>query len=285
MTSAFTFVNTVDAPSLSASSAKAMRAHVTKTNFANRRKRIAVDGYRRGRQAPAEDAWSRFHTFVEGHAQAQPSAEEQTSSDAQDGQVVRRTRQRFPGDVRQSRTEEAIQDVPAQEELNMLTLSRPTDPFLTLSYRKLSSCSKASIADLLTVIHHFAPVMFPSEPSQEQQPSRQLWASLLINEPAFCEATLAIGVTYRPARLHIGHISTPEGHAGRAISIINNQLSDPRRALSDGMLAAVFTLAWHEVGSPSHNRELVAKIHRHSKMGRRGETLRPGESTLMVWPK
>lgn len=43
MESTFTFVTTTDAPALSASGAKLMRAHITKTNFARRRRRIAVE--------------------------------------------------------------------------------------------------------------------------------------------------------------------------------------------------------------------------------------------------
>ena len=100
------------------------------------------------------------------------------------------------------------------------------------------------------VIHHFAPVMFPSEVSPVEKPGHQLWASLLVNEPAFCEATLAIGISYRPVSTHDGRMSTPEIHAGNAISIINRRLSDPKAAVSDGVLAAVFSLATWEVCHP-----------------------------------
>ncbi|KAF7561045.1 hypothetical protein G7046_g3090 [Stylonectria norvegica] len=43
MAGSFTFINTTDAPSLSVSGVKRMRAHVTKTNFAQRRRRMAKE--------------------------------------------------------------------------------------------------------------------------------------------------------------------------------------------------------------------------------------------------
>ncbi|KAH8908115.1 hypothetical protein BR93DRAFT_927145 [Coniochaeta sp. PMI_546] len=38
----FTFLNTTGTPELSQSDAKRMRAHITKTNFANRRQRLSL---------------------------------------------------------------------------------------------------------------------------------------------------------------------------------------------------------------------------------------------------
>lgn len=95
-------------------------------------------------------------------------------------------------------------------------------------------------------MQHFAPVKFPSESSPAGRAGKDLWVTLLFKEPAFYEASLAVGVSYRPVVLQ-GLRSTPETHAGNAISIVNDRLSDPRRAVSDGVLAAVFTLGVWEV--------------------------------------
>lgn len=89
--------------------------------------------------------------------------------------------------------------------------------------------------------------MFPSGEAPGKGVEGASWADLLVTEPAFTEATLAIGVSFRPADSTHSGFSTPEGHLGEAISIVNTRLSDPRVAVSDGVLAAVFTLAVWEV--------------------------------------
>lgn len=98
-----------------------------------------------------------------------------------------------------------------------------------------------------TVIQHYAPLIFPTENSPAGKPPQHLRASLLVNEPAFCEAVLAIGLSYRPTIRKNERVSTPEVHAGKAVALVNSRLDNPLTAVSDGIIAAVFTLAVWEL--------------------------------------
>lgn len=257
MTSTFTFVNTVDAPSLSASSAKAMRAHVTKTNFANRRKRIAAEHgrWRRGkRDQPAEGPLSHLWILHEpqGQYQSVPTDErlkELPSPLSDRDRSLRSPRQKgVPKTKRPER--ESASGATARPSLASM---RPTDPYLTMSYCKHRELiPQINVVDTITVTCYFCPVMFPSGETPAGGPDRASWADLLINEPAFSEATLAIGVSYKPVIPLRNGFSTPENHVGRAISLVNARLNDPHEAVSDGVLAAVFTLAVWEVCAPCH---------------------------------
>lgn len=140
MTSTFTFVNTVDAPSLSASSSKAMRAHVTKKNFANRRKRIASEGRRSRGQIQTESSVNQSVTLVEDGPQRQRHIEVQaefSDSAADNVAQVRREKKKRSRIVKPSRTENSSQAVSMNEARTTLTLMRPRDPLLMIAGCKI----------------------------------------------------------------------------------------------------------------------------------------------------
>lgn len=138
MASTFTFVNTVDAPSLSASSAKAMRAHVTKANFANRRKRIAAE--KEGWQKASDEE----HSLRGLTAQQEPRGQFQAvPTEKQKREVMtrrtkwavsrtRKSRQAKPPAAKLSREDKGSQVVVRSP---LMTL-RPDDPYITMAYCK-----------------------------------------------------------------------------------------------------------------------------------------------------
>ncbi|KAH8886249.1 hypothetical protein GQ53DRAFT_728038 [Thozetella sp. PMI_491] len=71
------------------------------------------------------------------------------------------------------------------------------------------------------------------------------WVQLNLAEPALLEASLALASVYRGFSDPTAVINA-NMHRARAIGIINSRLNDPVAAVTDGVLGAVFTLAYCE---------------------------------------
>jgi hypothetical protein len=66
----------------------------------------------------------------------------------------------------------------------------------------------------------------------------------VLSEPALLEASLAISLRHRSGVLAR---QTSNWYAYRAVRMVNERLGEPREKLTDGLIAAVFTLSYSEV--------------------------------------
>jgi hypothetical protein len=74
------------------------------------------------------------------------------------------------------------------------------------------------------------------------------WVDLVIAEPVLLEASMYLSVTHY--HLHNSgrtNSAMANEHKGNAIRLINQKLSDLSGGLGDGVMSAVFTLAYCEV--------------------------------------
>ncbi|PWI69339.1 hypothetical protein PCL_00986 [Purpureocillium lilacinum] len=179
-----TFVILTDAPALDASASRRMRAHVTKTNFAKRRQRIAKQ-LRLVAEAPETE-----RKFLVANCE---------SSDLVAG---------------------------LHPDAAPHLLQRPTDPDRAIQF----------------LLHKYRALVFPAYPSYRGTAVESQWTALLISEPALLEASMAIGVRHQASP------SARESiwHAYRAVNLVNKRLNARPPDLGDGVIAAVFTLAYSE---------------------------------------
>jgi len=199
-----TFVNLTDAPALDASASRRMRAHVTKTNFAKRRQRIAKQ-LRLVAEAPETE-----RKFLVANCE---------SSDLVAG---------------------------LHPDAAPHLLQRPTDPDRAIQFcMPPSHLPKPVRALTSSVLHKYRALVFPAYPSYRGTAVESQWTALLISEPALLEASMAIGVRHQASP------SARESiwHAYRAVNLVNKRLNARPPDLGDGVIAAVFTLAYSEVGS------------------------------------
>lgn len=109
-----------------------------------------------------------------------------------------------------------------------------------------------SLSLLLTtkiVLHEFRPLIFPAGTGCPGSPNEAQWIRLFMAEPALLEASMVIALRNRPGLQNAAGSDVADQHAVRAIRIINKRLSTTSTGLTDGVLAAVFTLALSEVNS------------------------------------
>ncbi|KAM6509985.1 hypothetical protein FALCPG4_017618 [Fusarium falciforme] len=191
-----TFLNTSDAPGLGVVETKQMRAHITKTNFARRRQRLAKERRQKNLQE-----------IHERDLVAQP--EKPMSGN------------------------EATPQVPTAPSLDpgsdMLLSTRSRDPHNSISY----------------LLYEFRPIVFPAGYGYPGSERETVWVDQLLAEPALIEASMAIGLKYTPRRRSPWTSREADIRKCMAISMINKRL-DTAAGLSDGMLGAVFTLAFAE---------------------------------------
>ncbi|KPM41358.1 hypothetical protein AK830_g5175 [Neonectria ditissima] len=188
MTTPFTFVNTSNAPRLGSSEAKQMRAHVTKTNFAQRRRRLAVERQQKGA------------------TETRPDGDESTQR-----RVARRS-------------------APPSPSLDLQLCSRAGDPHTSIRF-------------LLT---EFRPLVFPAGNGLPGSVNEALWVRLVLSEPALMDASMAVGMRHWPGKTRGAASVCADVHMLRAVSAINRRLDAAAAGLTDGILAAVFTLALSE---------------------------------------
>ncbi|EEU36746.1 uncharacterized protein NECHADRAFT_51893 [Fusarium vanettenii 77-13-4] len=191
-----TFLNTSDAPGLGAVETKQMRAHITKTNFARRRQRLAKERQQKKVQEIHErDLIARPEKPMSGN-EATPQAPTAPPLD--------------PGS-------------------EMLLSTRSRDPNNSISY----------------LLYEFRPIVFPAGYGYPGSERETVWVDQLLAEPALIEASMAIGLKYTPRHRTPWTSREADIRKCMAISMINKRL-DTAAGLSDGMLGAVFTLAFAE---------------------------------------
>ncbi|KAK5997683.1 hypothetical protein PT974_00038 [Cladobotryum mycophilum] len=211
----FTFLTMTDSPSLGESMTKRMRAQVTKHNFARRREHRA--------RIIAESRNKQSHIL----------------NDLDSGSL----------DI--IAASDPSPDYPLRSGPFIFTSPR----FLILPSNSVSiikNCQQQTIwvndyHRFGAVLSNFKPLLFPSIPSTPDSLHHTAWTSLLVSEPAFLEATLSLAYRYETRHRCVGANGLPPDiHIYRAIKLINRRLEDPSTALSDGILGAVFTLAFNE---------------------------------------
>ncbi|KAH7149898.1 hypothetical protein B0J13DRAFT_549044 [Dactylonectria estremocensis] len=206
MTTNFTFLNTSNAPGLGASDTKRMRAHVTKSNFAQRRRRLAKE--------------------------RQLAITPQTGTEAPE-YTEKSVSRRF-----------AVTTDP-------LTLER----FLNRQKNVVHNDNGALIKFLLD---DFRPLIFPNRAGCPGSPNEIQWIELVVAEPALLEASVAIGLRNCPGHQNTAYSRVADMHALKAVSMVNKRLDAPSTGLTDGVLAAVFTLALSE---RLINNEVAWNVH------------------------
>ncbi|KAF7554810.1 hypothetical protein G7Z17_g2663 [Cylindrodendrum hubeiense] len=199
MTTHFTFLNTSNAPRLGASDTKRMRAHVTKSNFAQRRQRLAKERHLK---------------------------------------VSHDTRQEPADDAEQAITRRPV--VPA----HFSAAGRKLD-------QQLPTFSIDIDSSLKFLLHEFRPIIFPAGNGSPGSvcpgsANEEQWIRLFMSEPALLEASMAIAFRTAPGHQSASNSRRADLHAFRAVSIVNQRLSTTSTMLTDGVLAAVFTLALSE---------------------------------------
>ncbi|KAH7160733.1 hypothetical protein EDB81DRAFT_782868 [Dactylonectria macrodidyma] len=206
MTTNFTFLNTSNAPTLGASEAKRMRAHVTKSNFAQRRRRLAKE--------------------------RQLAITPQTATDTLE------------------HTEKGVSRRSAVM-THLLALER----FLSRPMKTVHNDNDALIKFL---IDDFRPLIFPTRAGCPGSPNERKWIDLVVAEPALLEASVAIGLRNCPGHRNTAYSRVADIHALKAVSMVNKRLDAPSTGLTDGVLAAVFTLALSE---RLINNEVAWNVH------------------------
>lgn len=79
--------------------------------------------------------------------------------------------------------------------------------------------------------------------------AQQSWLDLVFVAPAMTEATMCLAAThYHQRGGGAEYLALAYRYNGRAIQAINNTLNDPITGFSDGLVSAVFTLAFSAVG-------------------------------------
>lgn len=99
------------------------------------------------------------------------------------------------------------------------------------------------------VFRYFRPLLLTLASDKATLLRERSWIQLNFSEPALLEASLAWGALYHGlTACGSGPISDADMHQAKAINIINLRLNDPATAVTDGVLGAVYTLAYCEVG-------------------------------------
>jgi hypothetical protein len=91
----------------------------------------------------------------------------------------------------------------------------------------------------------FRPALFMAGPSGSH--GELAWLSYLRDEPALMEATMAIAVQNNMKLGKDARARASDVHALRAVRMINQRLDTSGAQLDDGLLGAVYTLAFREV--------------------------------------
>jgi hypothetical protein len=110
----------------------------------------------------------------------------------------------------------------------------------------------------LQVLDIIQPVVFPPDMLNAQFGNalrESAWFHLVFSEPAMLEASLYLAANHYSLRTaKCCNMPLANSHKGQAIHIINERLDDLSVGLSDGVMNAVFALAFGDVcefSSPS----------------------------------
>ncbi|RSL80294.1 hypothetical protein CEP51_006671 [Fusarium floridanum] len=95
------------------------------------------------------------------------------------------------------------------------------------------------------LLYEFRPIVFPAGYGYPGSDRETVWVDQLVAEPALIEASMAIGLKYTPRHRSPWTSREADIRKYMAISMINKRLNTAA-GLSDGMLGAVFTLAFAE---------------------------------------
>lgn len=102
------------------------------------------------------------------------------------------------------------------------------------------------------VFRYFRPLLLTLASDKATLLRERSWIQLNFSEPALLEASLAWASLYH-GLIGSGSVINADVHQAKAINIINTRLNDPATAVTDGVLGAVYTLAYCEVSSCSFN--------------------------------
>jgi hypothetical protein len=102
------------------------------------------------------------------------------------------------------------------------------------------------------VFRYFRPLLLTLASDKATLLRERSWIQLNFSEPALLEASLAWASLYY-GLIGSGSVINADVHQAKAVNIINTRLNDPATAVTDGVLGAVYTLAYCEVSSCSFN--------------------------------
>ncbi|QKX61890.1 uncharacterized protein TRUGW13939_09046 [Talaromyces rugulosus] len=117
--------------------------------------------------------------------------------------------------------------------------------------------TEANYASIYQFYRSFRPLLLTLAADQATLIREWSWMQLNYAEPALLEASLAL-VAFHDSLTGSGSVGDVEMHQVKAVKIINSRLNNPATAVTDGVLAAVLTLAHcerlakREIGYETH---------------------------------
>src|SRR3569833_358004 len=218
----FTFINITGAPSLSPSADKRMRAHVTRTNFANRRQRMAD---------VAEAKTERMADVAEAKTARTDSVEVRPSQNDQDLLAIGSS-------------------IKSSGAVNSSPMVGPRDSALL---RKSTSLMAGITSNSKNeAVSSFWSCVFLDSSRYPSTSDEATWLGLLISEPALVESSLAVSLRHR-----VSWRERADVHACRAVNLLLQRIKS-RQAHKDAVLAVVTTMAF---GERLANNDLTWNIH------------------------
>jgi hypothetical protein len=151
-------------------------------------------------------------------------------------------------------------------------------PFTNVSLSSADAYYTAIISHVAIcnlVFRYFRPLLLTLASDKATLLRERSWIQLNFSELALLEASLAWGALYHGlTACDSGLITDADTHQAKAINIINLRLNDPATAVTDGVLGAVYTLAYCEVGPrpfilTGSNRSNFCSLLALSKKGNR----------------
>lgn len=92
----------------------------------------------------------------------------------------------------------------------------------------------------------------------DSRDSQQSWFDLVYAAPEMTAATMCLAATHYYQRGGgAEYLALAYRYNGRAIQAINKALNDPTTRFSDGLVSAVFTLAFSAVGLIFHSTSII----------------------------
>lgn len=100
---------------------------------------------------------------------------------------------------------------------------------------------------LTIVLTKYRPLVFPTSLEESDAPHASKWFTLMRSEQALVEASMAIAIGCGSNDSPAQFSQKGTMHTYRAVKIISRKLNRGSLELTDGLLAAVFTLSYSEV--------------------------------------
>jgi len=229
-TTRFVFLNTTDGPRLSPPDAKVMRGHVTRTNFAHRRRR------RKCEIKKPEDGLSAVVPITHQRQHGKLALS------------LARTPSLF-GSIVDLHLADSLVALTSADALQHTQSCMKPDVCITLGPLHPPGTNVSNTGLLLTAkscqVSQFYAIAFQGSDTYPSTGEEQAWIQLQVSDPAFAEISVALGLKHWSPDARYQHRAA--AHSSRANRIMIERIqSQSATAYSDGGIAAVMHLALGE---------------------------------------